>query len=208
MRLDGPIRRFQVVPLVTGSRVLTCEKNMQLGMFEVSVAPGRVSFSSPHDYEVVEHLMREMTPSCADDPCIVSCLAWQRGPAAQATHDLFCLPLLTSQPPSAAHLADNVCKPFTRESAQELVYLTTDVSTMDGVQRVSVAFDPVTLFELCANLAEKWPAGGGTVGISVTLPCSPSSGRRFQPWKDVAWIPSDRQDGPVSQLARRLFGRP
>ena len=210
MRLEGAIRRFQAVAMAPGARVLSCEKNMASGMYEVRTVPGKAAFSSPHDFEAVEYMMKELTPHGTEDPCTVSCVAWARGPAAQAQHDLFCLPLLTADPGSNVQVSDALVRPASRSPA-DTVYLASDVTEIDGIQRVGVSFDPQTLFELCANLAEKWSAADGTTGMSFTLPCSPSTGRRFQPWKDVRWLPhaSDLGAvGAVSGLARRLFGGP
>ena len=206
VRLDGPVRRFQAAPMVAGARVLSCERNVQTGMYEVTSGQSKPVLSSPHDYEVVDYLVRELTPSVSDDPCLVSCVAWQRGLPAQGHHDMFSVPLLTGEPEGDVQTSASMTRPM--RGASELVFLSNDVTEMDGVRQVKVAFEPQTLFELCANLAEKWPAGDGTTALALTLPCSPTTGRRFHPWKDVKWVPSDKVDtGGMSSLARRLWGR-
>lgn len=203
-RLDGPVRRFQAAPMAAGGRVLSCEKNIQTGMYEVTSAPGKTALASPHDFEVVEYLVRELTPTTSDDPCLVSCVAWQRGLPAQGHHDLFSVPLLTGEPGPDVQTSNSMMRPM--KGASELVFLTGDVTEVEGVQQVRVAFEPHTLFELCANLAEKQSAGDGTTALSFTLPCSPTTGRRFHPWKDVRWLPSDRIAPGVASLARRWLG--
>ena len=135
-------------------------------------------------------------------------MAWQRGPAAQGHHDIFLIPLLTRDPPPNAQPADTLVRAETEESLgagrhEDLVYLATDVTETLGTQQVAVAFDPNTLFQLCANLAEKSACADGAVAVSLALPCSPTTARRFQPWKDIRWVPPSRAEGAVSQLARK-----
>ena len=207
LRLDGAIRRFQVVVMLPGARVFSCERTMQTGTFEVHSGPppARPVFSSAHDFEVVDFLMRELTPCNAEDPCVVSCMSWARGLPAQGQHDIFCLPLLTGETENGVQLSSALIRPPGRGACGSLVYITSDASELEGVRRVAVAFNPQTLFDLCANLAEKWGSPDGSTGVAFMLPCSPSTGRRFQPWKDVRWLPSERE-GVVSSFARRLFG--
>ena len=83
MRLDGTLRRVQLVAMVPGARVLTCDKNVATGAYEVLTGVGGSPYSSPHYFEIVEHLLRELTPHAAEDPCIVACMCWHRGHVRQ-----------------------------------------------------------------------------------------------------------------------------
>ena len=204
LRLDGSLRRFQIVAMVPGARVLACEKNVQTGAYEVTSGLGAVPFSSPHDFEIVEHLIREVTPHSAEDPCVVSCMCWQRGLPAQGYHDVFYIPLLTGDAGPHVQVSDNLTRPVMRNG--DLVYVGPDLTEVAGTQSVAVAFDPSTLYDLCTSLAEKTSNPDGTTGVGMMLPCSPSTGRRFQPWRDVRWLPTDRATGVTSLAKRFLFG--